>query len=234
MFDLIKTNLLDGNLYMYLIEGLKITLLVSTISLMLSFILGLILAIIRKAKIDLNPKWDNPKGFTLNILDKLAGLFITIIRGTPSTIQLLIMFNVILVGLDNLVIIAIATFALNSSAYMSEVIRSGLNSVPKGEVEAARSLGLSYNEALFKISLPQALRNALPALGNEVITLLKETSISGFIGLADLTRGASIIISKTFKASVPYFAAALIYLIIVILIEQAFKVMERKIQHVRS
>lgn len=234
MFDLIKTNLLDGNLYMYLIEGLKITLLVSTISLMLSFILGLILAIIRKAKIDLNPKWDNPKGFTLNILDKLAGLFITIIRGTPSTIQLLIMFNVILVGLDNLVIIAIATFALNSSAYMSEVIRSGLNSVAKGEVEAARSLGLSYNEALFKISLPQALRNALPALGNEVITLLKETSISGFIGLADLTRGASIIISKTFKASVPYFAAALIYLIIVILIEQSFKVMERKIQHVRS
>lgn len=234
MFDLIKTNLLDGNLYMYLIEGLKITLLVSTISLMLSFILGLILAIIRKAKMDLNPKWDNPKGFTLNILDKLAGLFITIIRGTPSTIQLLIMFNVILVGLDNLVIIAIATFALNSSAYMSEVIRSGLNSVAKGEVEAARSLGLSYNEALFKISLPQALRNALPALGNEVITLLKETSISGFIGLADLTRGASIIISKTFKASVPYFAAALIYLIIVILIEQAFKVMERKIQHVRS
>lgn len=234
MFDLIKANLLDGNLYMYLIEGLKITLLVSTISLMLSFILGLILAIIRKAKIDLNPKWDNPKGFTLNILDKLAGLFITIIRGTPSTIQLLIMFNVILVGLDNLVIIAIATFALNSSAYMSEVIRSGLNSVAKGEVEAARSLGLSYNEALFKISLPQALRNALPALGNEVITLLKETSISGFIGLADLTRGASIIISKTFKASVPYFAAALIYLIIVILIEQAFKVMERKIQHVRS
>src|SRR5699024_5799239 len=206
MFDLIKTNLLDGNLYMYLIEGLKITLLVSTISLMLSFILGLILAIIRKAKIDLNPKWDNPKGFTLNILDKLAGLFITIIRGTPSTIHLLIMFNVILVGLDNLVIIAIATFALNSSAYMSEVIRSGLNSVAKGEVEAARSLGLSYNEALFKISLPQALRNALPALGNEVITLLKETSISGFIGLADLTRGASIIISKTFKASVPYFA----------------------------
>ncbi|WP_311492558.1 amino acid ABC transporter permease [uncultured Anaerococcus sp.] len=234
MFDLIKTNLLDGNLYMYLIEGLKITLLVSTISLILSFILGIILAIIRKAKIDLNPKWDNPKGFTLNILDKLAGLFITIIRGTPSTIQLLIMFNVILVGLDNLVIIAIATFALNSSAYMSEVIRSGLNSVAKGEVEAARSLGLSYNEALFKISLPQALRNALPALGNEVITLLKETSISGFIGLADLTRGASIIISKTFKASVPYFAAALIYLIIVILIEQAFKAMERKIQHVRS
>lgn len=234
MFDLIKTDLLADNLYMYLIEGLKITLLVSTISLMLSFILGLILAIIRKAKIDLNPRWDNPKGFTLNILDKLAGLFITIIRGTPSTIQLLIMFNVILVGLDNLVIIAIATFALNSSAYMSEVIRSGLNSVAKGEVEAARSLGLSYNEALFKISLPQALRNALPALGNEVITLLKETSISGFIGLADLTRGASIIISKTFKASVPYFAAALIYLIIVILIEQAFKAMERKIQHVRS
>lgn len=234
MFEEIYNNLFADGLYIYLLDGLKVTLLVSLISLVISFFLGLGLALIKTSKNDLNPSWSNPKGFCLNILDKLANLFITIIRGTPTTIQLLIMFNVILVNLDNLIIVAIVTFSLNSAAYMSEVMRGGLLSVDKGEIEAARSLGLSYGQTLAKVSLPQAIRKALPALGNEVITLLKETSITGFIGLADLTRGASIIISKTFKASIPYFAAALIYLVIVIGIEQIFKKLERRMNHVRS
>nr|WP_072537856.1 amino acid ABC transporter permease [Anaerococcus mediterraneensis] len=234
MFEEIYNNLFADGLYIYLLDGLKVTLLVSLISLAISFFLGLGLALIKTSKNDLNPSWSNPKGFCLNILDKLANLFITIIRGTPTTIQLLIMFNVILVNLDNLIIVAIVTFSLNSAAYMSEVMRGGLLAVDKGEIEAARSLGLSYGQTLAKVSLPQAIRKALPALGNEVITLLKETSITGFIGLADLTRGASIIISKTFKASIPYFAAALIYLLIVIGIEQIFKKLERRMNHVRS
>ena len=234
MFEEIYNNLFADGLYIYLLDGLKVTLLVSIISLAISFFLGLGLALIKTSKNDLNPSWSDPKGFFLNLLDKVANLFITIIRGTPTTIQLLIMFNVILVNLDNLIIVAIVTFSLNSAAYMSEVIRGGLLSVDKGEIEAARSLGLSYGQTLAKVSLPQAIRKALPALGNEVITLLKETSITGFIGLADLTRGASIIISKTFKASIPYFAAALIYLLIVIGIEQIFKKLERRMNHVRS
>lgn len=234
MFEEIYNNLFADGLYIYLLDGLKVTLLVSLISLAISFFLGLGLALIKTSKNDLNPSWSDPKGFCLNLLDKLANLFITIIRGTPTTIQLLIMFNVILVNLDNLIIVAIVTFSLNSAAYMSEVMRGGLLSVDKGEIEAARSLGLSYGQTLAKVSLPQAIRKALPALGNEVITLLKETSITGFIGLADLTRGASIIISKTFKASIPYFAAALIYLVIVIGIEQIFKKLERRMNHVRS
>lgn len=234
MFEEIYNNLFADGLYIYLLDGLKVTLLVSIISLAISFFLGLGLALIKTSKNDLNPSWSNPKGFCLNLLDKVANLFITIIRGTPTTIQLLIMFNVILVNLDNLIIVAIVTFSLNSAAYMSEVMRGGLLAVNKGEIEAARSLGLSYGQTLAKVSLPQAIRKALPALGNEVITLLKETSITGFIGLADLTRGASIIISKTFKASIPYFAAALIYLLIVIGIEQIFKKLERRMNHVRS
>ena len=234
MFEEIYKNLFADGLYIYLLDGLKVTLLVSIISLAISFFLGLGLALIKTSKNDLNPSWSDPKGFFLNLLDKLANLFITIIRGTPTTIQLLIMFNVILVNLDNLIIVAIVTFSLNSAAYMSEVMRGGLLAVDKGEIEAARSLGLSYGQTLAKVSLPQAIRKALPALGNEVITLLKETSITGFIGLADLTRGASIIISKTFKASIPYFAAALIYLVIVIGIEQIFKKLERRMNHVRS
>ncbi len=234
MFEEIYNNLFADGLYIYLLDGLKVTLLVSIVSLAISFFLGLGLALIKTSKNDLNPSWSDPKGFCLNLLDKLANLFITIIRGTPTTIQLLIMFNVILVNLDNLIIVAIVTFSLNSAAYMSEVMRGGLLSVDKGEIEAARSLGLSYGQTLAKISLPQAIRKALPALGNEVITLLKETSITGFIGLADLTRGASIIISKTFKASIPYFAAALIYLVIVIGIEQIFKKLERRMNHVRN
>lgn len=228
MIEEIKNNLLVDNLYVYLLDGLKITLLVTAISLIISFFLGLALAVVRTSKDKLKPSWDKPSHILLNILDIIAKGFITIIRGTPTTIQLLIMFNVILVGIDNLILIAIATFSLNSAAYMSEVFRGGIMSVDSGEIEAARSLGLSYSQTFIKIILPQAFKNSLPALANEVITLLKETSITGFIGLADLTRGASIIISKTFKASIPYFSAALIYLIIVIVLEKIFKAIEKR------
>lgn len=137
------------------------------------------------------------------------------------------MFNVILVNLDNLMLVAIISFALNSSAYMSELFRGGINSVAKGEKEAARSLGLSNFQTMKKVTMPQALKNSLPALGNEVITLFKETSIAGFIGLADLTRGASIVISQTFDAATAYFSAAIIYLVIVLIIEKIFKEIER-------
>lgn len=114
---------------------------------------------------------------------------------------------------------------------MSEVFRGGINSVDKGEIEAARSLGLSYEKTAKLVVIPQAMKNSLPALGNEVITLFKETSISGFIGLVDLTRGAGIIISRTFSAAIPYLAAALIYLLVVLLLEKIFKKLEERMAH---
>ncbi|MDY6065637.1 MAG: ABC transporter permease subunit [Finegoldia sp.] len=223
----IQNNLINGKNYTYLLEGLKTTIIVTIFALIIGLVLGILIAIIRTSAKELDPSLKSAKGFFLKFIDKLAGLFVTIIRGTPTTIQLLILFNVFLVNLDNLRLVAIIAFGLNSAAYMSELFRGGLQAVDKGEKEAARSLGLSYWQTLKKVVLPQGFKFSLPALGNEVITLFKETSISGFIGLVDLTRGASIIISKTFQAAIPYFAAALIYLVIVLVLEQIFKKLER-------
>lgn len=220
IFARFKNNIIDNGAYKYLLNGLKITLIVTFIALLISFVLGLLIALVHALAAE-------KTGLSfIGIIDKILNLFVSIIRGTPSTIQLLIMFNVILAGLDNLMLIAIISFALNSSAYMSELFRGGINSVSKGEIEAARSLGLSSLQTMKKVVLPQAMKNSLPALGNEVITLFKETSIAGFIGLADLTRGASIVISQTFDAATAYFSAALIYLLIVLLIERIFKAIE--------
>lgn len=222
-----KSTIIDNGSYKYLLDGLKITAKVTVCALILSFILGLIIALVRSAKIDIGDELSGLPKFLLTVIDKIFALFVSIIRGTPSTIQLLIMFNVILVNLDNLVLVAIISFALNSSAYMAELFRGGINSVSKGEKEAARSLGLSNLQMMKKVVMPQAVKNSLPALGNEVITLFKETSIAGFIGLADLTRGASIVISQTFDAATAYFSAAIIYLVIVLVMEKIFKELEK-------
>lgn len=227
IFGRFKSNIIDNGAYKYLLDGLKTTLIVTICALIISFALGLLIALVRAANIDQAYENNGFGSALINILDKIFALFVSIIRGTPSTIQLLIMFNVILVNLDNLMLVAIISFALNSSAYMSELFRGGINSVAKGEKEAARSLGLSNFQTMKKVTMPQALKNSLPALGNEVITLFKETSIAGFIGLADLTRGASIVISQTFDAATAYFSAAIIYLVIVLIIEKIFKEIER-------
>lgn len=227
IFGRFKSNIIDNGAYKYLLDGLKTTLIVTICALIISFALGLLIALVRAANIDQAYENNGFGSVLINILDKIFALFVSIIRGTPSTIQLLIMFNVILVNLDNLMLVAIISFALNSSAYMSELFRGGINSVAKGEKEAARSLGLSNFQTMKKVTMPQALKNSLPALGNEVITLFKETSIAGFIGLADLTRGASIVISQTFDAATAYFSAAIIYLVIVLIIEKIFKKIER-------
>jgi len=227
IFGRFKSNIIDNGACKYLLDGLKTTLIVTICALIISFALGLLIALVRAANIDQAYENNGFGSVLINILDKIFALFVSIIRGTPSTIQLLIMFNVILVNLDNLMLVAIISFALNSSAYMSELFRGGINSVAKGEKEAARSLGLSNFQTMKKVTMPQALKNSLPALGNEVITLFKETSIAGFIGLADLTRGASIVISQTFDAATAYFSAAIIYLVIVLIIEKIFKEIER-------
>lgn len=224
-------NIIADQNYSYLINGFITTLKVTSVSLIFALLIGFLLALIKSAHKDLRPSWKSPQGFILNILNLLASIFVTLVRGTPSTIQLLIVFNVILVNVDNLLTVAIVTFIINSSAYMSEIFRGGIQAVDKGEIEASRSLGLSYKQTMKKIVMPQAVRNSLPALGNEVITLFKETSISGFIGLVDITRGASIIISKTFQAAIPYFTAALIYLVVVLLLEQVFKKLEKSYSH---
>lgn len=230
----LKFNLLEQNRYQYLLQGLKTTLIVTIFALLIGLILGAIIAILKSADQDLDLSWTKLKDFPIKLLAKISSVFVTIIRGTPTTIQLLIMFNIILIAIDNLILVAILTFGINSAAYMSELFRGAILSVNKGEKEAARSLGLSYMQMNKKIVLPQAFKYSMPALSNEVITLFKETSISGFIGLTDLTRGSSIITTQTFQATIPYMSAALIYLIFVLLIEKIFKLLERKNAYVTS
>lgn len=227
----IEKNLIKDNNYKYLIDGLKTTLSVTAISLIFALLIGMFIAIIKDYDKNLEENIKGFKYYIIKILAKILNVFVTVVRGTPSTIQLLIVYNVILVNSDSLFLVAIVTFIINSSAYMSEVFRGGINSVDKGEIEAARSLSLSYEKTAKLVVIPQAMKNSLPALGNEVITLFKETSISGFIGLVDLTRGAGIIISRTFSAAIPYFAAALIYLILVLLLEKIFKKLEERMAH---
>lgn len=227
----IYNSLIKNDYWVYLKNGLVTTVIVTLFALLIGFFLGLFISIIRTAHKDLDLSAKTPAGFFLKLANSLVSLFVTFIRGTPTTIQLLIMFNIFLVGLDNLKLVAILTFGLNSSAYMSEIFRGGIQTVSKGEREAARSLGMGYVQSLRLIVLPQAFRSCLPALGNEVITLFKETSISGFIGLIDLTRGSTIIVSQTFTATVPYFAAALIYLLVVMVLEFLFRRLEKRFDH---
>lgn len=225
-----KNFIVDDN-WKYLVDGLWISIRVTAVALVIGLILGIAIAVIRVSAKDLQPSWGTPSGFLLNLLNKISGAFITLIRGTPSTLQLLIAYAIILKSIDQKILVAMITFGINSSAYIAEIMRGGIQSVDTGEMEASRSLGMSYFQAMRHVVLPQALKNALPSLGNEVITLFKETSVSGFIGLMDLTRGSNIILSKTFDAAWPYGAAAVCYLIVVKMLEIAFRKWEEKVTH---
>ena len=165
------------------------------------------------------------------LLNLLCKVYLTVMRGTPAVVQLLIIYYVILTSVQNKIIVAIVAFGLNSAAYVAEVIRSGIMSVDIGQFEAGRSLGLNYQQTMQSIILPQAIKNILPALLNEVISLLKETSISGYIGLMDLTKGGDIIRSNTYEAFLPLIAVAIIYLALVMLLSFLAGKLERRLRN---
>ena len=167
----------------------------------------------------------------LKLLNALCKIYLTVIRGTPVVVQLLIIYFVIFGSYDvDKVIVAIIAFGVNSGAYVTEIIRSGINSIDAGQLEAGRSLGLTYLQSMRLIVLPQAFKNVLPALGNEFISLLKETSISGYIALQDLTKGGDIIRSQTYDAFLPLTAVALVYLAVVMLFSWLMGKLERRLK----
>ena len=167
----------------------------------------------------------------LEILDWFCKVYVTVFRGTPVVVQLLIIYFVIFASTDiNKIVVAVIAFGMNSSAYVSEIIRGGIMSIDQGQFEAGRSLGLSHGQTMRHIVLPQAVKNVLPALGNEFIVLLKETSVCGFIGLADLTRGAEIIRGVTYEAFLPLFAVAVIYLVLVMLLSAGVSKLEKNLR----
>jgi len=217
-----QNNFIDDNRYMYLVEGLGITLVVTLFSVLIGIALGFLVAIIRST-------YD--KTGKLKFLNVICNLYLTIIRGTPAMVQLLIMYYVIFAATNlDKVVVAILTFGINSGAYVAEIVRSGIMSIDNGQFEAGRSLGFSYGKTMWYIIIPQAFKNVLPALANEFIVLLKETSICGYIGLMDLTRGGDIIRSRTYEAFLPLIAVALIYLALVMILTHFVKLLERRLR----
>ena len=155
-------------------------------------------------------------------------LYVTVIRGFPITVLLLIFYFVILVTAKDIVV-AILAFGINSGASMAELIRIGINAVDKGQMEAARSLGLSKSQAMVKVVMPQAIKYILPAIGNECIALLKETSVAGYVAIVDLTRGGNLVRNNTYDAFNPLMVVALTYLILVVLLTKLLGAVERKL-----
>ena len=206
--DSLYLNFVKDDRYLYLTRGLGVTLEITFFALLIGVVLGFVLAIIRSTC---------DKTGKLKILNFIAKLYITIIRGTPVVLQLLILYFIIFASINiNKVVVAAIAFGLNSGAYVAEIVRSGIMAVDEGQFEAGRSLGFNYFQTMCYIILPQAIKNILPALGNEFIVLLKETSVSGYIAIQDLTKGGDIIRSQTFEPFLPLIAVAIVYLVMVI------------------
>lgn len=194
--------------YMFYLEGLRNTLLISLLALLLGAFLGIMVAVIRFSAV-------NIKG--LHWIKGLCNLYVTVIRGTPVLLQLLIIYNLIFTARDtNEIVVAGICFGINSGAYVAEIVRAGIESIDKGQYEAGRSLGLSGNQTMFTIIMPQAIKNILPALGNEFIVLIKETSVASIIAVTDLSKAAQYIGSRTYDVIPPLMIAAVCYLVMVI------------------
>ena len=225
-----QTFILEDN-YQYFVKGLGTTLTVTVFALVIGVIIGVLVAIIRYAH-DQQP--EKKKGLPLKILNGICKVYLTVIRGTPMMVQLLIMWFVVWASArstdSNMMKCAILAFGINSGAYVAEIFRSGIMSIDKGQMEAGRSVGLTYAATMRYIIIPQAFKNVLPALGNELITLVKETSVVTVIGLRDLTKGAMIVQSKTYQALIPYFAIAAIYLVIVMFLTWVMGKLERRLR----
>lgn len=217
--------------YMYIVNGLKITVIVTLLALALGLLIGILVAVVRTAHDQIGRKnLRGLSGFLLRLLNAVTSVYLTVIRGTPVMVQLLLMYFVFLVSSTNKVLVAVLTFGINSGAYVAEIFRSGIMSIDRGQMEAGRSLGLGYAKTMQKIILPQAIKNVLPALVNEMITLLKETSICGYIGLNELTRGGDIVRGNTFNAMLPLLTVAAIYLVIVMFFTWLMGKLERRLR----
>ena len=220
--DTFTRNFIDGGNWHYIAEGLLNTIKITFFAVLQGIVIGLIVGTIRST-------YD--KTHKLKALNFLCNIYLTVIRGTPVLVQLLIIYYVIFasVRIDK-VLVAVLAFGINSGAYVAEIFRSGILSIDNGQFEAGRSLGFNYPQTMWYIVMPQAFKNVLPALCNEFIALLKETSIAGYIGIQDLTKGGDIIRSRTYSAFMPLLAVAALYLIIVLIFTQLIKILERRLR----
>ncbi|MFA6947422.1 MAG: amino acid ABC transporter permease [Eubacteriales bacterium] len=209
--------------WLLLLRGLRVTLIIAAVSLVIGVALGVIVAVVKVAHSQ------KPKSAALKILNAVCSVYINVIRGTPMVVQLMIMYFVVFASSSNGVAVAILAFGINSGAYVAEIMRAGILAVDRGQTEAGRSLGLSSFQTMKEIVLPQAIKNILPALCNEFITLLKETSVAGYIAVEDLTKAGDMIRYSTYDAFVPLVVVALIYLVMVLGLTKIVGIFERRL-----
>ena len=218
--DKLQETFLEDDRYLWMLEGLGNTLLITFGALAIGVLIGTLVAV---------TKYFCEGNRKLRVISWICDVYTTVIRGIPMTVLLLLFFFVLFVSARNGVPVAIAAFGINSGAYMAELIRSGINAVDKGQMEAARSLGLSKGQAMAKVIMPQAIKYILPAIGNECIALLKETSVAGYVAVVDVTKAATNIRNKTYDAVNPIILLALIYLVMVIALTRLLAAMERRL-----
>ncbi len=221
VIDTFRFTVISENRYMLILNGLKNTILISIGAVILGVLLGFLIAIIR---------YTNKTTNKFKVLNAIGKFYVTIIRGTPSVLQLMIIYYIIFkTSSINPIYIGMLAFGLNSAAYSSEILRTGFESIDKGQMEAGLSLGLKYSQVLNKIIIPQAVKTSLPAMGNEFITLIKETAVAGYIGIMDLTKSSDIIASRTYDYFFPLIIIALIYLLITGVLSSLLRKLERRL-----
>ncbi len=221
LIESLKLNFGNSKNYTNLFRGLVNTLFITIVAFVLGVILGLITCLVLGI---------NSNNTFVIILKNIFKAYVSIFRGTPMLVQLLIIYFIIFASsrIDSLYV-AMLSFGLNSGAYVSEIIRGGINAVPAGQMEAGRSLGMSYSTVMQKVIFPQAFRNALPSLGNELVTLVKETSIVGFVGAYDLTQAFKAIANNTYDFTTVYLVMGVVYFVIVFVITKLLSLLERKL-----
>ena len=227
-----KLNFLDDSRWTYLLNGLIVTLEITLVAVLLGIVIGVLVAAVRSTWDQNNENMHSGPGKTvLGGLNGLCKVYLTVIRGTPVVIQLMIMYYIIFASSRNGVLIAMLAFGINSGAYVAEIIRGGIMSVDRGQLEAGRSLGFNYVKTMWFIIVPQAMKSVLPALANEFIVLLTETSVAGYVAVKDLTKGGDIIRGVTYSAFMPLIAVALIYLVLVVFFTHLVGKLERRLRN---
>lgn len=217
--NVLKGIFIEGERYQYILKGLGFSLSVTGLAAVLGMMFGIFFALLRLSKV--------------GVLEKISIVYVDLIRGTPAVVQLMILANGIFVGTLRdvpIMVVAALAFGVNSGAYVAEIIRAGIEGLDKGQMEAARSLGMNYSQSMKEIILPQAVKRILPALVSEFITLLKETSIVGFIGGVDLLRSANIITSQTYRGVEPLLAVGIIYLILTAIFTKLMRIVEGRLK----
>ena len=227
----VKTFITDDR-WLQLLNGLLVTVEITLFAAVIGVVIGFLIAIVRSTY-DMNLSGRNCRSFgdyILKVVNFICNIYITVIRGTPVVIQLMIMYFIVFASSRDGIIAAIISFGINSGAYVAEIVRSGIMSIDKGQFEASRSLGFDYKSTMVHVIIPQAFKNILPALGNEFIVLVKETSVAGYVAIQDLTYVGNLIRSRTYEAFFPLIAVALIYLVIVLILTFLLKKLERRLR----